>query len=147
MQLQGVCREKFSDGQCVLFYCTKKGKITVGNPSIRRYERQSSTKLCANVTEYGGKTYVTYYTEFNRFVNISKLISLVFDVIIAVFGIIMAIISEEKKPYFIVLAVCLVGFVYFLLNAVEENKNSPKDSDVLIKELENRIDAVNNWDK
>ena len=97
MQLQGICREELSDGQCILFYCTKKGKITVHNPQGRHYENQSSTRLCANVTEQGGKTYVTYYTAFSRFVNISKLISLVLDIIVSALCLIMIIMSGEKS--------------------------------------------------
>jgi len=45
----------------------------------------------------------------------------------------------------LLLGVLLFG--YNLLVNTKEETNSPKDSEILIKELEKRVEAVNLWDK
>ena len=147
MQMQGVCREKISEENRIQFYCSKKGKIVITNPprgnSTSRLLNTNSTNLYAEVREKDDKTYITFYTAFNKFNNVIKLIFLTMNIIIAIF----AIVSADKTASPIILLLCLAFFVFVLYNASNEKNNSPTDSEILIKELEKRINAVNLWDK
>lgn len=145
MQMQGVCREKISDENLIEFHCSKKGEIIITNPPQRHIENRISTELFAEIIEQDGKTHVVYYTAFSKLKNVTKLILLGLDIIIAIFAIIFAIISGDKKLFLLVFALVFLAFQLFA--GSKEKKNSPKDSDVLIKELEKRIEAVNLWEK
>ena len=147
MQMQGICREKISSENPIEFYCSKKGKIVITNPPTRRVTGENSTNLFAEVVEQDNKTYITFYTEFSKSNNILKLIFLTISIIAAIFSIMFAIINVDKMASLIVLFLCLVLFVFQLFTTAKEKNNSPKDSEILIKELEKRVDAVNLWDK
>jgi len=97
--------------------------------------------------EQDGKTYVTYYTAFSKTTNVLKIIFLVIDLLMAVFAIIGIIISNVKTYYLPILAFCLIFLGVKLFTSTKEEKNSPEDSEILIKELEKRVEAVNLWDK
>lgn len=147
MQMQGVCRENISGENLIRFYCTKKGKITITNPPTRGMENENSTNLFATVTEQDGRTYVTYYTAFSRLGNAMKMISLAIGMLMVVLTIVFTIAVEFKIQYLLCLVLALMAFgVKFFIGAKEE-KNAPKDSEILIKELEKRVEAVNLWDK
>jgi len=147
MQMQGVCREKISSENPIEFYCSKKGKIVITNPPTRRVTGENSTNLFAEVVEQDNKTYITFYTEFSKSNNILKLIFLTISIIAAIFSIMFAIINVDITASLIVLFLCLVFFVFQLFTTAKEKNNSPKDSEILIKELKKRVDAVNLWDK
>ena len=147
MQMQGICREEISGDHPIEFYCSKKGKITITNPPTKHIENDNSTNLFAEIINQDGKTYVTYYTVFSKSSNVFKLIFLMIYLLMSVFAIVFTIISEYKTYYLPVLVLILVYFAVKLFASTKEKKNSPKDSTVLIKELEKRIIAVNEWDK
>ena len=66
----------------------------------------------------------------------------------AIGDLIIGIIIFKVKTYYLpVLAFGLISFGIKLFYSTKEEKNSPKDSAVLIKELEKRVEAVNLWDK
>ena len=37
MQMQGVCREELSSDKQIEFYCSKKGKVTITNPTKKLF--------------------------------------------------------------------------------------------------------------
>ena len=90
---------------------------------------------------------MTYYTTFDKSNNILNSIFLVIDLLIGVLAIVFAIVSKSEIYYlpFLLLGVLLFGQKLFI-NTKQET-NSPKDSEILIKELEKRVEAVNLWDK
>jgi hypothetical protein len=147
IQMQGICREEISGEHAIEFYCSKKGKICITNPSTRHIENMNSTILYAEVIEQDGKTYVTYYTEFSRFTNIFKIIFLAVVIMIALFEIVFAITNVDKAGFSLISILGVVLFSWQLLNGTKEGKNSRTDSDILIKELERRVLAVKLWDK
>jgi len=147
MQLQGICREEISGEKPIEFYCTKKGKIIITNPPTKRVERHHSTNLFAEVVQQEGKTYVTYYTKFDKLNNILNLIFIVIYLLIGVLAIVFAIASKNEIYYLPILLLGVLLFGYNLLVNTKEETNSPKDSEILIKELEKRVEAVNLWDK
>ena len=147
MQMQGSCREELSDRSPIEFYCQKNGEILISNLPSSRSEYRSSTDLFGEVVEQDGKTYVTYYTSFSKANNVLKTISLIFTIIIAIVAIVLAFVSGNKMYSVVILALCLVLFVSRLVAGFKEEKNSPKDSEILINELEKRVKAVNLWDK
>ena len=147
MQLQGTCREEISGENCIEFYCFENGKIIITNPPRRHIENENSTELFAEIIEQDDKTYVTYYTAFSKSSNVLKMIFIVIYLLLAVFAIIGIIIFKVKTYHLPVLAFGLISFGIKLFYSTKEEKNSPKDSAVHIKEHEKRVEAVNLWDK
>jgi len=147
MQMQGVCREEISTENPIEFYCSKKGKIIITNPPTRRVENDNSTNLFGEIIEQDDKVYVTYYTAFSKSNNVLKTIFLAIYLLMAVFAIAFTIITKVKTYYLPILALGLMFFGIKLFVSTKEEKNSPKDSEILIKELEKRVEAVNLWDK
>ena len=89
---------------------------------------------------------IKYYSDKHKYCRVplnAFLIFLTMNIIIAIF----AIVSADKTASPIILLLCLAFFVFVLYNASNEKNNSPTDSEILIKELEKRINAVNLWDK
>ena len=147
MQMQGVCREELSGDNSIEFYCSKKGKIAITNPPRTHIEYKNSTNLFAEIIEEDGKTYVTYYTVYSPFNNVLKFISLIMSIAMAIIAIVLAVANVGKTASPIILGFCLLIFVFQLFNSAKEQKNSPKDSEIMIKELQKRVEAVNLWDK
>ena len=147
MQMQGVCREEISGEKPIEFYCTKKGKIIITNPPTKRVENENSTNLFAEILEQDGKVYVDYYTSFSKSNNILNSIFLAVYFLIAVLAIVLTIYTHTKIYYLPILFLELLLFGFKLFSATKEEKNSPMDSEILINELEKRVEAVNLWDK
>ncbi len=147
MQMQGLCREEINGYQRIEFYCTRKGKITVTNPPSRHIERTYSTSLYGEVIEQDGKTYVSYYTVYSHYNNILKIISLVLLTVMSVFAILFAIADSSQKVPYIIFVLCCAFSIFQLINTLKEKKNAPRDSEIMVRELKNRVDAVNLWDK
>lgn len=150
MQMEGICREEISGENQIQFYCSKKGKIVISNPPIIRQiyiDNDISTILFAKVIEQDNKTYVTYYTSFIKSANTLKSFSLAMKLIVAIAGIISAVVQKNKTISLLLLILCLVYVASRLFVNAKEKSNAPKDSEIMIKELENRINAVNQWDK
>ncbi len=147
MHLRGVCREKLNGEDYIEFCCFRNGEITITNPPRRGVKNVNSTNLFAEIIEQDGKTYVTYYTSFNKINNALKSISLLLDIIFAVFALAFTFVCDYKLYSVIVFALCLVFFVYRMSIVLKEKNNSPNDSKILIRELEKRVEAVNLWDK
>ena len=147
MQMQGVCREDLSNDNLIEFYCSKKGKIAITNPPQKHIEHTNSTNLYAEIIEQYGKTYITYYIVYSHFNNILKIISLTMSIVMAILAIVLAFINEDKTASLIVLVFCLLFFVFQLFNNTKEQNYSHNDSQIMINELEKRVEAVNLWDK
>lgn len=147
MQMQGLCREEINGYQRIEFYCTKKGKITVTNSPSRHIEHTYSTSLYGEVVEQDGKVYVAYYTVYSRYNNVLKIISLIMLTIMSVFAIISAVADAGQKAPYIIFALFCALSVLQLINMLKEKKNAPRDSKIMVEELEKRVEAVNLWDK
>lgn len=147
MQMQGLCREEINDYQRIEFYCTKKGKITITNPPSKHIEHTYSTALYGEVIEQDGKIYVTYYTVYSYYNNILKIISLIMLSAMSVFAIVSAVADFGKKAPYFIFVLCFAFYVFQLINTLKEKKNAPRDSKIMVEELEKRVKAVNLWDK
>lgn len=146
-QLQGVCREELSDGKRITFRCSKKGQITITNPPTRHVQNENATELFAEIIERDGKTYVTYYTAYSYFTKVMKIISIVILIAMSILAIILGVAGIDKTVSPIVLIICLIFCVYQLFCVGNEQTNSHNDSEIMIKELEKRVEAVNRWDE
>lgn len=142
IELEGICRQDISGDNATYFYCSKKGRITISNPP-RRSVSDNSTKLHGQIFEENGKTYVSYHTDFDKQNNVTKL---VMTLIYVVFGI-YCLINIHKPMYSLLMVICIAGFVYDVITILKEKRNSADDSKILVKELENKVDAVNRWDE
>lgn len=147
MKLQGICRQNLSEKEAIRFYCDKKGEILITNPPSRDIRNDNSTTLSAQVLEEGGKTYVTYYTRFDESNRVLKLVFLAIYFLMLIGSGIFIIFSENKINYLPMLILSLILLVSELRSVANEKANSPKDSEILIEELERKVEAVNLWDK
>lgn len=149
MQMQGICREELSNEKAIEFKCFKDGKIFISNLPTRHIENDNATDLFAQVVEQNGKTYVTYYTNFNKSVIVWKFIFIILDILLGLFAILLSFVyPNEKSVYLIPFGfICTVLLICRLISASKEEKHAPKDSAILIHELEKRVQAVNLWDK
>ena len=145
MQLQGLCTEEISGEKQTVFICSKKGKISITNPSRRGVD--NSTYLYSQVVRQDGKTYVTYYTAFSKFTNVSNYIFIILNILSAILVIVLTVKYKFNIYKIMFLLLILVADFSLLIKNSKEKKNSPKDSEILIKELEKRVVAVNQWDK
>ena len=67
--------------------------------------------------------------------------------LLGILSIAAVIITKLETYHLLFLAVGLVLFGINLFAATKEEKNSPKDSEILVNELKKRVEAVNLWDK
>ncbi len=149
MQMQGICREELSDEKAIEFICFKDGKISISNLPTRHIENNNATDLVAQVVEQDGKTYVEYYTTFNKSTIVWKFIAIILDIFLGIFAVILTVLYPEEN-FVALLAVgivCIALLISRLISATKEEKHAPKDSAILIHELEKRVKAVNLWDK
>lgn len=142
MQLTGVCREEISDDKPIEFYCTKTGKIAISNPPTTLVTREISTKLFGKIIEIDEKTFVTFqimYSSANNFIKIIYSTLMLISTLLAFF--------IDKTAMRVALIFSFLLFGSLLISATEEKNNSPFDSELLIKELEKRVNAINNWNE
>lgn len=142
MQLTGVCREEISDDKPIEFYCTKTGKIAISNPPTTLVTREISTKLFGKIIERDEKTFVTFqimYSSANNFIKIIYSTLMLISTLLAFF--------IDKTAIRVALIFSFLLFGSLLISATEEKNNSPFDSELLIKELEKRVNAINNWNE
>ncbi len=147
MQLEGSGRRTLSGDHAIYFYCSEKGEIVISNPPTRHVGNETSTDLFGEVVEDDGKTYVTYYTAYSRSSTVFKLIHYVVNILLTAVCVAVAVMSGEKGLALLWLLFGLAFFVYRLVVDVKEPKHAPQDAAILVEELENRVDAVNYWDK
>ncbi len=147
MQLPYICRETLNYENGIHFYCNENGKISIVSPPSRFVTSDNSTNLYAEIIEQDGKAYVSYYTAFSKSNYLLKMIVFSVCLIIIIGAIILALIGLDKRYSIFSLIFTLVLIVYSLYTASNEESASPMDSEILIGELEKRVEAVNLWDK
>ena len=141
-QLQGYSRALLYNEKPASFYINKKGKFSISN-SDTRSSNANSTYLFGKVVEEDGKTYVTYYTRFSGFANVLDAVFLLTYIII--FIIALFYVKEILKLAYLILVLPIL-FYNFFINS-KEKSNSVHDSEILVKALEDKVEAVNRWDK
>ena len=146
MQIQGISREHMTSGNCFQFLCYKDGKIFMTHPPSRSISADNATVLCGQVIEQDGKTYVSYYTEFRNSVRFMKYFGFIFYILLAIFCIVITVITREKTAFLLSLFFLGINLVHLITNP-NEKTCSPKDSKILVDELKKRVEAVNQWDK
>lgn len=121
---------------------TKTGKIAISNPPTTLVTREISTKLFGKIIERDEKTFVTFqimYSSANNFIKIIYSTLMLISTLLAFF--------IDKTAMRVALIFSFLLFGSLLISATEEKNNSPFDSELLIKELEKRVNAINNWNE
>lgn len=121
---------------------TKTGKIAISNPPTTLVTREISTKLFGKIIERDKKTFVTFqimYSSANNFIKIIYSTLMLISTLLAFF--------IDKTAMRVALIFSFLLFGSLLISATEEKNNSPFDSELLIKELEKRVNAINNWNE
>ena len=115
--------------------------------SRERYDNPNSTNLFAEITEQDGKAYVVYYTVYSRWNSVLKIVSLIVCIALMIPAVVLAVADVDTTVSPVILILCLPVLFFMLLESAREKKNSSDDSEILIKELQNRVEAVNLWDR
>lgn len=149
-EMAGYCREQISDDRAIAFYCMKKGKIVVSDPHHRTkggifYD--SPTTLRGQIVEEGDKTYLTYYTTFSKFESVTKVVYAILYMIIGIYALVSAIANRESVLAVIICIAFVVFFIRRIYVMMKEKKHAWQDSEIMIKVLEERVNAVNRWDE
>lgn len=142
MQLTGVCREEISDDKPIEFYCTKTWKIAISNPPTTLVTREISTKLFGKIIERDEKTFVTFQIMYS---SANNLIKIIYSTLMLISTLLAFFIDKTAMRVALIFSFLLFGSL--LISATEEKNNSPFDSELLIKELEKRVNAINNWNE
>lgn len=145
-QMQGICRNQMSDDDRIEFFCSRRGRIRLGEPSSHRAP-ENPTELFGKVIERDGKTYVTYRTTFSQTGYLSNLIALGLSFAVSVFGVIFAVSAKEPLFSLAFLVFCFCFFFYELIVNLQKWNRAPGDAYVLIEELKRRVEAVNHWNE
>ena len=146
VQIQGISRDSMTSGNRIQFSCNKEGEIVLTNPPSRSTASDNATNLYAEIIEQDGKTYVSYYTSYSNAVRVMKYVAFIFNILIAIICIAVTVITYDKVALLFSGLFFAISLFQFITNP-NEQASAPKDSIILIKELEKRVDAVNLWDK
>jgi hypothetical protein len=65
----------------------------------------------------------------------------------AILSVVAAILGDVSIYQLPIMILLFAFFGIKLFSTAKEKQNSPMDSHILIKELENRVEAVNLWDR
>ena len=65
----------------------------------------------------------------------------------AILAIVLAVTNVDKTVSPIILVLWLAFYLCCFFNSTKEQINSPNDSEIMIKELQKRVEAINLWDK
>ena len=120
----------------------KNRKNAISNPPTTLVTREISTKLFGKIIERDEKTFVTFqimYSSANNFIKIIYSTLMLISPLLAFF--------IDKTAMRVALIFSFLLFGSLLISATEEKNNSPFDSELLIKELEKRVNAINNWNE
>lgn len=120
----------------------KNRKNAISNPPTTLVTREISTKLFGKIIERDEKTFVTFqimYSSANNFIKIIYSTLMLISTLLAFF--------IDKTAMRVALIFSFLLFGSLLISATEEKNNSPFDSELLIKELEKRVNAINNWNE
>ncbi len=154
MMLGGGCRGRdFRDrnGGAMIFYCNKYGKILIECQQVRREMTKNNsssnilTKLYGTIKQYDNKTYVEYYTALKNIDVLKRMGLYVYGIIVSIFLLIRYILVFFPVIFF--LFYFIISMIKQISSILEEKTSPDIDSDTLIKILENKVDAVNNWEK
>ncbi len=150
MQMQGICRERMSGDHAMEFFCFKDGKILIMDPPSKRGRGDRSTHLSAQVVEQEGETYVTFCTKYDEANRVYNLVFGAIGIVMLLVALVFVALKVMPASGFMTVPmalVCLSLYVYRMVEDAKEKGQAPQDADVLIRELKNRVDAVNRWEE
>lgn len=142
MQLTGVCREEVSDDKPIEFYCTKTGKIAISNPPTTLVTREISAKLFGKIIERDEKTFVTFQIMYSSANNVIKII---YSTLMLISTLLAFFIDKTAMRVALIFSFLLFGGLLF--SATKEKNNLTFDSEMLIKEPEKWVNAINSWNE
>ena len=107
----------------------------------------SATTLRGQIVEDEDETYLTYYTTFSKFESVTNVVYVILYMIMGIFAIVTAIANRESA---LTVILCIAGFAFLIRRLyiiVSEKNHAYQDSEIMIKVLEERVNAVNRWDE
>ena len=147
MAQNGVCRSTDSQDMELMFYCDKKGRISVFNSARRSDVAERIYYIAAEVIDDNGKTKVKIQTLHDRSTVTFRIISVVFYLILI--SVYIVFLFFNNSPVTIRELIPIPIFIFLLINIFfhtnKENKNKTDDIDIMKAEIINRVEAVKRW--
>ena len=144
-QLQGPCTVSDSAGDRLQFFCEKSGRFSFGNIPTRSTHRAALPRYVAGeVLEKNGKTVVKIHTVQHRGGGVALAVVLGLDLILLLLYLLFDF-SVKTAPLILFLFGSLI--VPTLLSYQNKQTGTAIDTELMKKEVTNRIEAVKRWDE
>lgn len=140
----GFCRNQDSNGYELEFECFKSGDFLVKVPG--KFDRQ--VFLQGDIVVQNGKSVVRVEKVERKGEFIFSIIGSLLISVISVVAIILMIWNGQFTDIkdFITLALVLISPIIFISSELKEKKAIPMDTEIMLKEIDQRILGVIRWD-
>lgn len=147
MAQQGVCRSTDSQDMGLVFYCDKKGRISIFNSAHRSDVSYRIYSVVGKVVSENGKTKVKIQTLHDRSTVIYRIITAVsYLILITIY---IAFLFFNNSPITIRELIPIPIFIFLFFNVFfhsnKETKNKAADIEIMKQEIINRVEAVKRW--
>lgn len=141
----GYCRNKSTSDQTLEFVCSKKGNIEVCNPN---YHKDQHVFLQGEMTTENGKTLVKVFTVKRKGLLFEAIVSAVGSFITtgACLWLMLRFLKDVDPVVWILFAFLLVTTPLSLSRFFKKKEAIPVDTEIMLNEIENRINGVIRWD-
>ncbi len=141
----GYCRNENSENRVIEFVCSKKGDFLVKD--LNHYINQL-VFLQGKTVARNGKTVVEVFTVKSRGVLVEGIFDAFFSIIsIGIcFWVMLRFLNNIVFELFIILGLLSVVTLLSLARLIKKKKAIPVDTDIMLNEIEQRINGVVRWD-
>ena len=147
IEQDGICRDDDSNGYPIRFLCFKNGEFLVTGMSNDYDSRQFF--LQGETVGENGKTKIRVESVKNKSRPMSSVTRMVFNIIYTIICIALLIITGTVlEPQIILMLVLLLVMSFVSVNmSFKERKAIPYDQEIVLREVERRINGAIHWDK
>ena len=147
IEQDGICRDDDSNGYPIRFLCFKNGEFLVTDMSNDYDSRQFF--LQGETVSENGKTKIKVESVKNKSRPATSVTRTVFNIIYVIICIALLIVTGTVlEPSTILMLVLLVVMSFASVNmAFKERKAIPYDEEIMLREIERRINGAILWDK
>jgi hypothetical protein len=148
LKLSGACSETDSAGDRLVFYCSKKGRLSVESYSGHgSYNFYHPCYVAGEVLTEQDKTVVKVYTVHRRFYRTAFFILIV---LLSLYLMLRALLTTPSKDLFAPLAIgglSVAVFIAIIFSSFSKaTKNRDADIEKMRQEVLNRLEAARRWE-
>lgn len=147
--LENSCYTRDGNDELIVFYCTDKGQLAVtGRVNSRAFSSMRVNDVRGQIENEGGKTVVKIYSVHDRSVTIFKWIYSIVYALGLVISIVNVFLTRRSLTVDEIISAIFgagIAVVFFSIN-YSENKNTNSDFEIMVREIERRLEAAERWD-